>query len=284
MDYSILYTAYGLLFGLIVGSFLNVVIHRLPIMLQRSWKSDCEAFLAEEQTQPLPEGTFNLAIPGSHCPKCNKKITIIENIPLFSYLFLGGKCSACKTKISLRYPIVELITGIVTGFSIYQFGLNEQGYLAVLLGWGLIALTLIDADTQLLPDSITLPLLWLGLLANSFNIYTDLASAVYGAAAGYFSLWSIYWLFKLTTGKEGMGYGDFKLLAALGAWMGWQHLPLIVILSAFVGAVVGISGIIFKGKNKETPIPYGPYLATAGWIAFFWGNEITQAYLSQLGS
>lgn len=282
MSAIIIYSAYALFIGLIVGSFLNVVIHRLPIILRRGWKNDCEEFLAEENLNELPAGKYNLAIPGSHCPKCEKKITPVENIPLISYLFLGGKCSACKTKISLRYPIVELITGLITGFTIYQLGWNEQGFLAVVFGWSLIALTLIDADTQLLPDSITLPLLWLGILANSFGVYTDLHTSVYGAVAGYLSLWSVYWLFKIITGKEGMGYGDFKLLAALGAWMGWQSIPLIIILSAFVGAAVGIAGIILKGKNKETPIPYGPYLAAAGFISFFWGTEITQYYLSQL--
>ncbi|WNO09631.1 A24 family peptidase [Teredinibacter sp. KSP-S5-2] len=288
MTIEILFSSYALLIGLIVGSFLNVIILRLPIMLKKEWKQNCQEVLneiAEEEANiPLPEGRFNIAYPRSHCPKCKKQVSALENIPVLSYLFLKGQCSGCHTKISPRYPIVELITGLLTGYCIYTLGANVQGYLAVVLSWALVVLTLIDADTHYLPDDITLPLLWIGLLANTFGVFVDLQSAVIGAAAGYLSLWSVYWVFKFLTKKEGMGYGDFKLLAALGAWMGWQMLPFIIIASAFVGAAIGIAGIIFYGKDKDMKIPYGPYLATAGWIAFFWGNDITQAYLQYMGS
>ena len=275
------------MFGLTIGSFLNVVIHRLPRMLFTNWRNECEQFLRENNESPLfidkTNGNYNLAVPRSSCPSCNAAIKAWQNIPVLSYLLLGGKCGNCKTTISLRYPVVEIITGLMSGVVVYQLGFTQGAGLALLLTWSLIVLTLIDADHQLLPDNITLPLLWLGLAANSFGVFIDLQSAVIGAIAGYLSLWSVYWMFKLLTGKEGMGFGDFKLLAALGAWMGWQQLPLIIILSSLVGAIYGIAAIIFAGKDKSKPIPFGPYLAVAGWIAFFWGDTINQLYLSSLG-
>ena len=283
----------AVLFGLAVGSFLNVVIYRLPEMMMRSWRSECQEFLNNDSSQkaaPTPKQAnaaetppFNLAFPSSHCPNCKAEIKPWQNIPVFSYLVLKGVCANCKTKISARYPIIELVTGILTALVAYMLGASTAALLGAVLTWSLIALTMIDVDHQLLPDSITLPLLWLGLLANTFGVYTDLESAVFGAAAGYLSLWSIYWLFKLVTGKEGMGYGDFKLLAALGAWMGWQFLPLIIILSSFVGAAIGIAGILVGGKDKNIPIPFGPYLAIAGWIAFLWGDQIIAQYLQIMG-
>ncbi len=257
--------------GLLIGSFLNVVIHRLPIMLQTSWQLECRLLLSEEQgIEDLncePSEPFNLVAPNSHCPHCQHAIRAWENIPIISYLFLQGKCSNCKASISIRYPIVELLTGIVSGLIAWQFGLGLPMLAALLLTWCLIALTMIDFDHQLLPDNITLPLVWLGLIANSAGLFTNLPDAVWGAIAGYVSLWSVYWLFKLLTGKEGMGFGDFKLLAALGAWLGWQALPLIILLSSLVGAIVGISMIIFLGRDRQIPIPFGPYLAAAGWIS-----------------
>jgi leader peptidase (prepilin peptidase)/N-methyltransferase len=267
-----------------VGSFLNVVIYRLPVMMERDWKTQCRELLSECKC-PEPNNSaekqepFNLMVPASRCPHCNHKIKPWENIPIISYLFLRGKCAGCKAPISLRYPIIELITGLVSAFMVYTFGANWVGLAALVLGWALIALIMIDIDTQLLPDDITLPLLWLGLIANSFGLFTSLSSAVWGAIAGYLALWSVYQLFKLLTGKEGMGYGDFKLLAALGAWMGWQMLPQIILLSSLVGAVIGISMILLRGHDKNIPIPYGPYLAIAGWIAFIWGDTINGTYL-----
>lgn len=283
----------ALVFGLVVGSFLNVVIYRLPEVMIRSWRAECREFLAEEsddgqQTAMVSgddenAGAFNLAFPASHCPKCKAEIKPWQNIPVISYLLLKGKCSSCQERISIRYPIIELVTGLLTALVFAVYGPTWAGLLGAFLTWALISLTMIDVDHQLLPDSITLPLLWLGLLANAFGVYTDLESAVFGAAAGYLSLWSIYWLFKLVTGKEGMGFGDFKLLAALGAWMGWQALPLVVILSSFVGAVIGIAGILIAGRDKNVPIPFGPYLAIAGWITFLWGDLITSQYLHIAG-
>ncbi len=280
--------------GLVVGSFLNVVIFRLPEIMKRSWRIDCEDFLAESSARSSGStisqtdthtniAPFNLAFPGSHCPKCKADIKPWENIPVLSYLFLKGACNNCHERISPRYPIIELVTGLLTALVAYLFGATGAALLGMILTWALIALTMIDVDHQLLPDSITLPLLWLGLLANTFGVYTDLESAVFGAVAGYLSLWSVYWVFKLVTGKEGMGYGDFKLLAALGAWMGWQALPLIIILSSFVGAAIGIVGILIAGRDKNIPIPFGPYLAIAGWIAFLWGDRITGLYLKIAG-
>ncbi len=267
--------------GLVVGSFLNVVIHRIPIMMQKEWRNDCCELLEIDNT--TESKVYNLLKPDSHCPSCKTAIKPWQNIPLVSWLLLRGKCANCKNPISPRYPLVELATGILSAVIAYYFGLTWTGIAALLLTWALIALTMIDVDHQLLPDSMTLPLLWLGIICNSFGLFTDLESAVYGAIFGYLALWSVFWLFKLLTGKEGMGYGDFKLLAALGAWMGWQSLPLIIILSSVVGAVIGIAGMIIMGRDKNIPIPFGPYLAIAGWIALLWGEQITSAYLQYSG-
>ncbi|WP_299178011.1 A24 family peptidase [uncultured Neptuniibacter sp.] len=269
--------AYSFLIALCVGSFLNVVIHRLPIMMEKEWEAMCNN---QESTQ---SEKFNLSYPASTCPKCNHRIRWYENIPLFSYIFLRGRCSACKVHIPLRYPFVELLSALSVTFSIYVFGFNEIGLAVALLTWGLICLIFIDIDHQLLPDSITLPLLWLGILVNNFNFFTTLESAIYGAMAGYLSLWSVYWIFKLITGKEGMGYGDFKLLAALGAWVGLSQIPLIILLSSLVGAIFGIAMILLRNHQHQTPIPFGPYLAIAGWIALIWGENITHTYLQFIG-
>ncbi|MDZ7925304.1 MAG: A24 family peptidase [Marinagarivorans sp.] len=268
--------------GLVVGSFLNVVIYRVPVMLFKEWKEACDDIL-QNTPKDLPTGRFNLAIPNSCCPHCKAKIKPSQNIPVVSFLILKGSCGSCGKPIAARYPLVELFTGIASIAILWIFGPTLQGALALILIWVLIALTMIDIDHQLLPDNITLPLMWLGLSCNLFNVYTDINSAVIGAIAGYLSLWSVYWIFKLVTKKEGMGYGDFKLLAALGAWMGWQYLPVIIILSSFVGAAFGIVGMLFSGKDKEWRIPFGPYLAIAGVIALFWGDAIIAQYLSFSG-
>lgn len=277
----------GGIFGLLVGSFLNVVIYRLPVMMHTAWRDDCEAFLAEEDVAAdKPEADrerFDLIKPDSHCPKCQSPIRAWQNIPVLSYLIQGRKCASCGTPISARYPIVETATALLTVFVLWQFGNTAQAAFAVLLCWGLITLTMIDVDHQLLPDSITLPLLWLGLIANSFGLFVDLHSALWGAVAGYMSLWSVFWLFKLLTKKDGMGYGDFKLLAALGAWLGWKMLPLIIVLSSLVGAVLGSLMLLRKNQSQGTPIPFGPYLAVAGGIALFWGDTLVTAYLDYSG-
>lgn len=284
-----LFPTLGLIFagilGLLVGSFLNVVIYRLPKMMERDWYEQCLEFLGsdnvkDEAKKIFTPAKFNLITPNSTCPHCNHKIKPWENIPVISYVFLRGKCSACKAGISPRYPIIEAVTATLSIIAVYVFGANTTGLVCLIFTWCLIALTMIDFDTQLLPDSITLPLLWLGLIANVFGLFTTLESAVWGAIAGYVSLFSVYWLFKLLTGKEGMGFGDFKLLGALGAWLGWQMLPQIILLSALAGAVIGISMIVIRGRDKNIPIPFGPYLAIAGWIALMWGNDINQMYLA----
>jgi leader peptidase (prepilin peptidase)/N-methyltransferase len=262
--------------GLIVGSFLNVVIHRLPIMMEREWAAQCAELKGE--AAPAFEA-LSLARPPSRCPRCGHSITVLENIPVISWLLLRGRCSGCAAPISFRYPLTEALTGLLFGFAAWHFGLSLASLGALILIAALVALTGIDLDTQLLPDGITLPLLWAGLAFNAFSVYTDLKSAVIGAMAGYLSLWTVYWLFKLTTGKEGMGYGDFKLLAALGAWFGWQLLPLIILLSSFVGAAVGIALLVFARHGRNVPIPFGPYLAAAGAIALVWGKPLTRAYL-----
>lgn len=262
--------------GLLVGSFLNVVIYRLPKMMERDWQCQCAELRGESQPEFEP---LSLSLPRSHCPECGHSITALENIPVISWLVLRGKCSACRTPISPRYPIIETLTALLSASAAAHFGFGWAAAGAILLTWSLIALTCIDFDTQLLPDSITLPLLWLGLCFNLFGTYTDLYSAVIGAMGGYLSLWSVYWGFKLATGKEGMGYGDFKLLAALGAWLGWQVLPLTILLSSLVGAVIGIALIVLAKRGRNVPIPFGPYLATAGLLALFWGKELTQSYL-----
>ena len=271
------------LLGLCVGSFLNVVIHRLPKMMEQEWQAQCAELRGESPSTATAgsaePATLSLARPRSRCPSCGHQISALENIPIISYLLLRGKCSNCAAAISPRYPIIEALTAVLSAYAAWHFGPTLQAAGALLLLWALIALTAIDYDTQLLPDSITLPLLWSGLAFNLFGAYTDISSAVIGAMVGYLTLWSIYWLFKLATGKEGMGYGDFKLLAALGAWLGWQMLPVIILLSSVVGAVVGISLIAINRHGRNTPIPFGPYLAAAGVIALFWGSGLTRSYL-----
>ncbi len=277
-DPAVFATAAGVL-GLLVGSFLNVVIHRLPQMMERDWQSQCAELRGEE----IPAGApLTLATPRSRCPHCSHPIKAIENVPVLSWLLLRGRCSACGTTIPIRYPLVELASGLLSAYAAWHFGFGLAAAGAIAFIWAMIALTGIDFDTQLLPDSITLPLLWLGLLLNLFGTYTSLASAVIGAMAGYLALWSVYWAFKLATGKEGMGFGDFKLLAAIGAWLGWQALPLTILLSSFVGAAVGILLIVAARHGRNVPIPFGPYLAAAGLIALFWGKPLTQSYLGLL--
>jgi leader peptidase (prepilin peptidase)/N-methyltransferase len=264
------------LLGLAVGSFLNVVIHRLPVMLERRWRAECAELAGTEA--PTAE-RYNLVVPRSRCPACGHGITALENIPLVSYLLLAGKCSACKASISVRYPLVEALAGIIAGYAAWRFGLAAATLGALLFSWAMIALAFIDLDTLYLPDDITLPLLWAGLMFNLFGVFADLESAVIGAAAGYLVLWLVFWLFKLATGKEGMGYGDFKLLAAIGAWLGWKTLPLVILLSSFVGAAVGIALIAFARHERSAPIPFGPYLAVAGLVALFHGGAISKRYL-----
>jgi leader peptidase (prepilin peptidase)/N-methyltransferase len=267
----------SVIFGLLVGSFLNVVIHRLPKMMAHEWHLNC----LELQGKAAPDtDTYTLATPRSSCPICEHKISALENIPLISYIVLKGKCSHCKTPISLRYPIVEALTGILIGLVSWKFGYSSTTLFAWIFVFALIALTFIDFDTQLLPDDITLPLLWLGLLFNLSNGFTDIKSAVVGAAAGYLTLWITYWLFKLIRGKEGMGYGDFKLLAAIGAWFGWQILPAVILISSASAAIIGISLIIFKKRGREVPMPFGPFLAIAGIAALFAGQQLTRYYLA----
>jgi leader peptidase (prepilin peptidase) / N-methyltransferase len=265
--------------GLIVGSFLNVVIYRLPKMMESGWKQQCAELRGEEQAA-IP--AYNLIVPRSACPHCKHAIGALENIPIISYLLLKGKCKGCGVAISPRYPLIEAVSGLLCGFAAWHFGFGWATGAAMLLIFALIALTAIDFDTQYLPDDICLPLLWAGLLYNVSNGFVDLPAAVLGAVFGYLSLWCVYWLFKLATGKEGMGYGDFKLLAALGAWMGWQMLPLIILLSSVVGAVVGIALMVFAHHGRQVPIPFGPYLAGGGLIALFWGQTLTQEYLQLL--
>jgi leader peptidase (prepilin peptidase) / N-methyltransferase len=287
------FVAAAVILGLLVGSFLNVVIHRLPKMMERDWQAQCAELRGE--TIPEESNAENLWRPRSRCPHCGHQITALENIPVISYLWLRGHCSGCQAGINLRYPAVELLTAVLSGIAAWKFGAGLPALGAIGLIWALIALAFIDADTQLLPDDITLPLLWLGLLLNLFGTYTSLHDAVIGAMAGgtyaslhdavigamagYLALWSVYWLFKLVTGKEGMGYGDFKLLAALGAWMGWQMLPVIILLSSVVGAVLGIALMVFARHGRGQPMPFGPYLAGAGVLALFVGHEINTTYL-----
>lgn len=268
------------LFGLLIGSFLNVVIYRVPKMYQREWENE----VAEEAGQPLPHtDRFNLMVPRSSCPHCGHQITALENIPVISYLVLRGKCSSCKAPISPRYPVIEAVTGLLSAVVVWHFGTGLLGIGALVFLYMLVAMTWIDYDTYMLPDNMTLPLMWLGLLINLNGTLVPLHDAVIGAAAGYMALWSIYWLFKLVTGKEGMGYGDFKLLAALGAWMGWTMLPTIILLSSVVGAVVGLSLIAFAGRDRDKHIPFGPYLAGAGLIALLYGERIGQLFRGFMG-
>lgn len=268
-----------ILLSLFVGSFLNVVIHRLPIMLERAWEREA-AELRDEAPETHP--TFNLAVPRSRCPHCGTQVASIDNIPVVSFLFLRGKCRHCSAPIGMRYPVVELVTATLSGIAAWHFGNSVATLGALLFIWAMIALTFIDLDTQLLPDSITLPLIWLGLLFNLNGTYTSLNDAVIGAVAGYMSLWIVFQLFRLVTGKEGMGYGDFKLLAAIGAWLGWQMLPVTILLSSVVGAIVGICLIVFTRHGRDNPIPFGPYLAAAGLLAMFMGPAINAGYLGLL--
>jgi leader peptidase (prepilin peptidase)/N-methyltransferase len=269
----------SLVVGLAVGSFLNVVIHRLPKMMEREWQAECAAARGEA----LPAAPrYDLVTPRSACPSCGHRIGVLENVPVLSFLWLRGKCSACGVAIGVRYPVVEALTGALTAYCAWHFGFGLAAFAAMLFAWCMVALTFIDVDTQLLPDSITLSLLWAGLLVNLGGTFVDLRSAVIGAAAGYLVLWSVYWVFRLATGKEGMGFGDFKLLAAIGAWLGWKMLPLVILASSLVGAVVGIVLIVLARRGREVPIPFGPYLAGAGLIALFWGRELVDRYLAQL--
>ncbi|MBT5387896.1 MAG: prepilin peptidase [Porticoccaceae bacterium] len=266
----------GFLFGLVLGSFLNVVILRLPIQLNSDWRRDSRDFLGLE---PESVDQVTIAKPASRCPACGAAIKPQHNIPLFSFLYLKGRCKACSAPISLQYPLVELLAALLAAFFVYQYGLSITTLYSLLFSYSLLVLTGIDLHEKLLPDQITLPLLWLGLFANLSGTFVSLDEAVVGAIGGYLSLWLVFWSFKLITGKEGMGYGDFKLLAALGAWMGWQMLPLIILISTAAGAIIGVAGIIFVGRNKEMPIAFGPFLAAAGWIAFVWGDKILSSYL-----
>ncbi|MDC8456156.1 prepilin peptidase [Marinobacter sp. DS40M6] len=278
----LLYTAV-ISFSLCIGSFLNVVILRLPKMMQQDWRCQCEEFLELSDDQRKNDAPITLSKPASTCPSCGHGIRAWENVPVISYLVLGGKCASCKAGISPRYPIIEAITALFSVVTILVMGPSEAALWSLLLVWVLIALTVIDFDTQLLPDSMTLPLMWLGLILNYFGVLTDFSSAFWGAVAGYLSLWSVYWLFKLVTGKEGMGHGDFKLLAALGAWLGWELLPAVILLSSLVGAVVGISLMVFRKHGREVPIPFGPYLAAAGLLCLWFGAEIQAAWFTYLG-
>ena len=283
-DSSLLYISYSVLLGLVVGSFLNVVIYRMPKIMEQQWQEQARQILTDDlaiSTQQNQEKTttYSLSKPRSSCPKCSHQITALENIPVISYLILGGKCSACKTKISMRYPLIELLTATLAGLVAYKFGYSFATFGALLFVFALITLTFIDFDTQYLPDDITLPLLWLGLIFNINQSFTDLASAVIGAVVGYIILWSVNALFKLYKGIDGMGYGDFKLLAAIGAWFGWQILPAVILLSAGVGAVIGICLMIFAKHGREVPIPFGPYLALGGISALFFGPQLASIYL-----
>jgi len=278
----LLFTAIALS-SLCIGSFLNVVILRLPKMMEQQWRCQCEEFLQFPDGQRKKEEPVTLSSPASTCPSCGHRIRAWENIPVISYLILRGRCASCKTGISPRYPVIEAVTALLSVVTVVVIGPGYEALWALLLVWTLIGLTVIDFDTQLLPDSMTLPLMWLGLILNYYHTFTDFSSAFWGAIAGYLSLWSVYWLFKLATGKEGMGHGDFKLLAALGAWLGWQLLPAVILLSSVVGALVGISLIVFRKHGREIPIPFGPYLAAAGLLCLWFGAEIQAAWYNYLG-
>ena len=281
-EYPFLVISIGLIFGSVIGSFLNVVIHRLPIMLEAEWGSQAREILQnDDQSEPSDQQeqkVFNLILPNSHCPHCQHPIRPWENIPVLSFLFLKGKCSSCDAAISLRYPLVEIFTGLLTAAVLTVVGLSATGLACCALTWALITLALIDYDHMYLPDDITLPFLWLGLICNYFELVTTFSNAFWGAIIGYMSLWLVYQSFKLVTGKEGMGFGDFKLLGLLGAWMGWQLLPLIIILASLAGAIIGGS-LLLMGRERSNPIPFGPFLAIAGCIALLWGPEINLAYL-----
>ena len=284
------FVAVAFAFALMIGSFLNVVIYRLPIMMQREWRDQCEE-LQEALPADLPEGRFNLVVPRSRCPECGTSIKAWQNVPVLSYLFLGAQCANCRKSISVRYPIVEALTALLAALCAWHFGFGWEALMAIALTCALVAISLIDIDHQIIPDSIILPFMWIGLimslvhpLPGAETLFISPRDAIVGAVAGYLSLWSVYQLFKLVTGKEGMGYGDFKLLAALGAWLGpWPALPMIILLSAVVGAVAGIAMILFRGRDRQLPIPFGPYLAAAGWITMLYGETIWTSYLGMFG-
>ncbi|KUM53314.1 prepilin peptidase [Rheinheimera sp. EpRS3] len=281
--YPALFITATAILSLIIGSFLNVVIYRLPKMMENEWQQEYKAYFLSAATAAAP-AKFNLAVPRSSCPSCNSPVLARDNIPVLSWLLLKGKCRSCSTPISIRYPVVEALTAVLSALVAWKLGFGLPAAVLIVTTWTLIALTFIDIDKMLLPDQLTLPLLWLALLFSlSSSAFVNPGQAIVGAAAGYLSLWSVYWLFKLLTGKEGMGYGDFKLLAVFGALLGWQQLPLIILLSSCVGAIVGVILLSVQGKNKATPIPFGPYIAAAGWIALLWGEQITSAYLRYLG-
>ena len=292
---TILFYSFVVIFSLLIGSFLNVVIYRLPLILERDWRQECRLFLSDELTiedvthqdhkntpKIVDAPVLSLSKPDSTCPNCGHKIRFYENIPIISWLFLKGKCSSCKQPISLRYPLVEAFTGLV-GFIVAQhFGVSALTFWVLILSYSLVCLTLIDFDHMLLPDQITLPLLWIGLLVNINGLIVPLPDSVIGAVAGYLSLFSVFWLFKLVTGKEGMGFGDFKLFALFGAWIGWQLLPILILMASVVGAIVGISLLIFGNHQRGQAIPFGPYLAVAGWLTLLWGDNIWTWYLNLL--
>ncbi|CAI8744089.1 Leader peptidase / N-methyltransferase [Pseudomonas donghuensis] len=277
----LMYLSIALLLGLIIGSFLNVLVHRLPIMLERQWQAEAREVLELPSEAQAPR--FDLLLPPSQCPHCAHRIRPWENIPVISYLALRGRCSSCQARISPRYPLVELACGALTLFVAWRFGVTGTALALLVLSWGLLAMSMIDIEHHLLPDALVLPLLWLGLIVNAFEMFVPLEDALWGTVAGYLSLWSVFWLFKMLTGKEGMGYGDFKLLAMLGAWGGWQILPLTLLLSSLLGAVIGLIMLRLQRKQASTPIPFGPYLAIAGWIALLWGGQITTSYLKYSG-
>jgi leader peptidase (prepilin peptidase)/N-methyltransferase len=278
-QYPAAFPVLAVLLGFVIGSFLNVVILRLPVMLERQWRQQCIELAGGTGPAEPARAAFNLVVPGSHCRHCGHRIGALENIPLLSFLWLKGKCAACRQPISWRYPAVELLTAVLSGIVAGHLGFGIAALAALALTWTLIALAFIDFDHQILPDDITLPLLWAGLLLNLSAVFASPTAAMIGAMAGYFFLWLVYHAFRLVTGKEGMGHGDFKLLAAFGAWLGWQQLPLIILLSSFLGAVVGIGVIVFFGRDRHLPIPFGPFLCLAGWIALLWGDALTRAYL-----
>jgi len=284
----VIFVAVAFAFALMVGSFLNVVIYRLPIMMQREWRDQCEE-LKDALPSDLPEGRFDLVMPRSRCPSCGQLIRAWQNVPILSYLMLSARCANCQKSISVRYPLVEMLTALLAAWCAWHFGFGWEALLAIGMSCALVAISLIDIDHQLIPDSIVLPLLWVGLIMSLFHpmagaetLFISPRDAIIGALAGYLSLWSVYQLFKMITGKEGMGYGDFKLLAALGAWLGWQSLHIIILMSAVVGAIVGIAMIALRGRDRQLPIPFGPYLAAAGWITMLYGDAMWNAYLDQI--
>ncbi|MGB5165109.1 MAG: A24 family peptidase [Woeseiaceae bacterium] len=280
-----IFTGVVFAFAMVIGSFLNVVIYRLPLMMQREWYENCEE-LANEPRPELPVGQFNLVVPRSRCPFCSTEIAAWQNIPVLSYMMLGGKCGKCKKTISARYPMVEFFTAVFAALCAWRFGFGWEALAAITLTLFLVPITLIDYDTKLIPDSIVYPLLWIGLLLSLFHplpgseaLFVTPQDAIVGAVAGYLSLWSVFWVFKIVTGKDGMGYGDFKLLAAIGAWLGWQALPTVILMSAMVGAILNIALIALRKQDRDTQIPFGPYLAGAGWLTMIWGDFIRNAYL-----